>query len=123
MARILIVEDNLDLLNMMRELLAGQHDVVTAGSGEEALDYTRSEDFDLVLLDIQLPGIDGIATGREIKRSLEDVRILVITALAQAEDAREIVDSGCCDAYMTKPATVAQIRDAVDGLLGAGTAE
>lgn len=123
MARILIVEDNLDLLQMMEELLEPEHDVVTATSGEGALENADEAEFDLVLLDIQLPGMDGVETGRALKRAQNSVPILVITALAQADDAQQIVDSGCCDDYMTKPATMAEIQQRVDHLLAAGTAE
>jgi len=121
LARILIVEDNEDLLRMMQELLAIRHDVETTGEGESALALVEQTAFDLVLLDIQLPGIDGVETGRRIKMRRPEVPILVLTARAQADDAEEILRSGCCDAYLAKPATVNQIRDAVEELLAAGS--
>ena len=117
MARILIVEDNLDLLHTMSELLSDEHEVMMTDLGETALEMAQSQRPDLVMLDIQLPGIDGLETGRRLKGSLGAVPILVLSALAQNEDTREILESGCCDAYLSKPASLSKIRAKVDQLL------
>lgn len=118
MARILIVEDNLDLLYTMSELLSEEHEVMTTDLGETALEMVIRDRPDLVMLDIQLPGIDGLETGRRIKGSIGPVPILVLSALAQNEDTRHILESGCCDAYLAKPAPLAKIRAKVEELLG-----
>ena len=118
MARILIVEDNLDLLYTMSELLSEEHEVMTTDLGETALEMVMKDRPDLVMLDIQLPGIDGLETGRRIKGSIGPVPILVLSALAQNEDTRHILESGCCDAYLSKPAPLAKIRAKVEELLG-----
>lgn len=118
MARILIVEDNLDLLRTMSELLSEEHEVMTTDLGETALEMVERDRPDLVMLDIQLPGIDGLETGRRIKGSIGPVPILVLSALAQNEDTRQILESGCCDAYLAKPAPLAKIRAKVEELLG-----
>ena len=70
------------------------------------------------MLVIQLPGIDGLETGRRLKDSIGQVPILVLSALAQSEDTRQILESGCCDAYLAKPAPLAKIRAKVEELLG-----
>lgn len=118
MARILIVEDNLDLLQTMSELLSDEHEVMTTDLGETALEIVERSRPDLVMLDIQLPGIDGLETGRRIKGSIGPVPILVLSALAQSDDTRHILESGCCDAYLAKPAPLAKIRAKVEELLG-----
>jgi two-component system cell cycle response regulator DivK len=119
MARILIVEDNLDLLTILRELLGDEHEVATARRGEEAIARAREFEPELVILDLQLPSMDGIEAGRWIKRELapRPVEILALTALAQAGDPEAILASGCCDAYMAKPASLSEIREKVSELL------
>lgn len=116
MARILIVEDNLDLLHTMSELLSEEHEVMTADHGERAVEMVEQDRPDLVMLDIQLPGIDGLETGRRIKHSIGPVPILVLSALAQSADPR-IREAGCCDAFLSKPAPLAKIRATVEELL------
>jgi two-component system cell cycle response regulator DivK len=122
MARILIVEDNADLLSVLRDLLGRDHEVETARRGEDAV--ARAPEFrpDLVILDLQLPSMDGIEAGRWIKRELapEGVPILALTALVQAGDPEAILRSGCCDAYMAKPASIEAIRRKVAELLDGG---
>lgn len=121
MAKILIVEDNADLRAILRELLGMEHEVETARRGEEAIDKARTFEPDLVILDLQLPSMDGIEAGRWIKKELapRQVPILALTALAQAGDPEAVLRSGCCDAYMAKPASLDSIRERVDELLRA----
>lgn len=122
MAKILIVEDNPDLLTILRELLGADYEVVTARRGEEAIAKAKEVRPDLVILDLQLPSMDGIEAGRWIKEELAPKRvpILALTALAQAGDPEAILRSGCCDAYMAKPASLEDIRRKVEELLGPG---
>ena len=122
MARILIVEDNADLLEILREVMSADHEVITAHRGEDAIRQARDNRPDLVILDLQLPAMDGIEAGRSIKRELgpDGVVILALTALAQMGDSEAVLRSGCCDAYLSKPASLAEIRAMVDDLLGGG---
>lgn len=124
MARILIVEDNPDLLQVLRELLGREHELSTMRRGEEAVAKAREFAPDLVILDLQLPGMDGIEAGRWIKRELSprQVPILALTALAQSGDPEMVLRSGCCDSYLAKPASIDAIRRRVAELLG-GEAE
>lgn len=84
--------------------------------GERAIEMVEQNRPDLVMVDIQLPGIDGLETGRRIKRSIGPVPILVLSALAQNQDPR-ILEAGCCDAFLSKPAPLSKIRAKVDELL------
>ena len=120
MAKILIVEDNLDLLAILRDLLSSDYEVETARRGEEAIARAREFEPDLVILDLQLPSMDGIEAGRWINKEMlpKRVAILALTALAQAGDPEAILRSGCCDAYMAKPASWHEIRRRVSDLLG-----
>jgi CheY-like chemotaxis protein len=117
MARILVVEDNPDLLAILRDLLALDHEVETARRGEDAIARARELDPDLVIMDMKLPSMSGIEAGRWIKQELGDVPILALTAMAQSGDADMVLRSGCCDAYMAKPASLADIRRKVEELL------
>ena len=118
-ARILIVEDNVDLLTILQEVLSADYEVVTADSGEAAVALAQTLDPDLVLLDIHLPGISGIEAGTQIKQNAapRSVPILVLTALAQKDDDGGLLASGCCDAVMLKPAPLPIIRAKVHELL------
>ena len=120
MAGILIVEDNRDLAAILRELLSTEHEVRTARRGEDAVRMVRERAPDLVIMDLQLPGMDGIETGRWIKQEVP-VPILVLTALASAGDPQRVLASGCCDAYMAKPASLAALRRKVNELLAERT--
>ncbi|HUG41853.1 MAG TPA: response regulator [Longimicrobiales bacterium] len=121
MAKILIVEDNPDLLVILRDLLASEHQVQTARRGEEGIEAARLLQPDVVIMDLQLPAMSGIEAGRWIKQELGDVPILALTALAQSGDSEMVLRSGCCDAYMAKPASLADIRRKVNELLRSGT--
>lgn len=118
-ARILIVEDNPDLLAILKELLSLEYEVATARRGEDAISIAKEFRPSLVLLDLQLPGIDGMETGKWIKREMapEHVPIIVLTALVGDGEREAILACGCCDAYMAKPASLPEIRGKVQELL------
>lgn len=118
--KVLIIEDNADLLRILEQLLSAEYEVTTARRGEDGVQIATSLRPDLVILDLQLPQMDGIEAGRWIKREVENVRILVLTALAGPGEADAILASGCCDAYMAKPAPLAEIRSRVTELLLSG---
>lgn len=119
MAKILIVEDNVDLLMILKDLLGTEHEVRTARRGEEAIDLALEFQPDLIILDLQLPSMDGIEAGRWIKQEFapREIPILALTALVQEGDAEAILRSGCCDDYMAKPASLESIRKRVADLL------
>lgn len=118
--RVLIVEDNADLLHILEQVLSADYDVLTARRGEDGVALARTMHPDLVILDLQLPGMDGIETGRWIKREQPALPILVLTALNGKGEADMVLKSGCCDAYMAKPAPLEAIRAQVAELIAAG---
>ena len=119
MAKILIVEDNTDLLIILRDLLSIEYEVSTARTGEEAIKLAERFQPDAVILDLQLPAMDGMEAGRWIKtRSApRHVAVLALTGLAGAGDAEAILKCGCCDDYLAKPAALATIKAKVSELL------
>ena len=106
--RILIVDDDPQIRRAMRTTLATEdYEVADAGSGEDALERIHSEIYDLVLLDINMPGITGIETCRLI-RLVSDVCIIMMTVRNKESDKVAALDVGADD-YVTKPFSVPEM--------------
>ena len=109
MKRVLVVEDNEMNMQLVEFLLEeGGYQIVKAASGEEALAVARGgEPVDLILMDIHLPGIDGVSVVRELKRDerTRGVPILALTAHAMRGDKDRFLQAGC-DGYISKPIDV-----------------
>jgi two-component system, cell cycle response regulator DivK len=105
MAKILLVEDNEMNRDMLsRRLIKKGYEVVMALDGEQALEMTRAEAPDLILMDISLPGLDGWEATRRLKARPETqaIPIIALTAHAMAGDREKCLEAGCND-YDTKP--------------------
>lgn len=101
-ARIMIVDDDPQIRRVLRTALVAQsYEVVDARNGEEALDKFRAEKVDLVILDVNMPRMNGLETCRTI-RSTSDVAIIMLTVRDAESDKVEALDAGADD-YMTKP--------------------
>ena len=121
---VLIVEDNEKNMKLARDVLQHQgHATLEARSGEEGLRLAIDHRPDLILLDIQLPGMDGIAVLRRIREqpSLDAVPVMAVSAPVMPEDPRHI-DSPGFDAYMTKPVALKPFLAEVERLLANGRA-
>ena len=119
MARILVVEDNAANMKLTVMLLQQVgHSVLCAGDAEAGLTMARSELPDLILMDIQLPEMDGLAAARLLKQDAATTAIPVIalTAMAMRED-RLLSERAGCDGYITKPLRYQQLYEAIDALL------
>src|SRR3974390_2781383 len=117
--RILVVEDHEDNRQILRVLLGSAgYQMIEAHDGETALTTAASERPDLILMDIQLPGLDGYEATRRIKAdpALRAIPIIVVTSYALSGAAVKAREAGC-DAYVTKPfsprALLAKIREYV----------
>jgi two-component system cell cycle response regulator DivK len=118
-ARILVVEDNALNLKLIRDVLEYLgYDVVEARSGEEGLEAARAVPPDLVLMDLQLPGIDGIETLRLLRQEVlgGDVPVVAVTAFAMAADRQRVALAGF-DGHIEKPISVAALPTLIDGYL------
>ncbi len=105
MTRILVVEDQEDNRQILRDLLTNAgYDLVEAENGEEALTAAERQRPDLILMDIQLPVLDGYEATRRLKAhpELRATPIIVITSYALSGDEDKAFAAGC-DAYVTKP--------------------
>jgi CheY-like chemotaxis protein len=115
MRRILVVEDNPLNLKLVRDVLqfAG-YDVIEAQSGEEGIRVAHEYPPDLVLMDLQLPGIDGTETLRRLRQGSlgRDVPVVAVTAFAMAED-RERASLAGFDGYIEKPISVRALPEQV----------
>jgi two-component system OmpR family response regulator len=101
--RILVVEDEARMAALLRQGLTEEgHSVTVAMEGREALSLAESGPFDLVLLDVMLPGIDGFTVARRLRAGHNQTPILMLTARDATEDIVEGLDLGADD-YLTKP--------------------
>jgi CheY-like chemotaxis protein len=121
--RILVVDDNKINLRLMTAILEKLgHRVAIAESGQEALDILAAQTFDIVLMDIQMPGLDGVETTRQIRaRETGDDRlpIIAVTAHAMAGDRERYLAAGMDD-YLTKPIQRAELIEAIARFRAAG---
>jgi two-component system response regulator MprA len=115
-SKILVVEDDVRLAATLERVLESDgHDVVLAADGFEALRQARVRRFDLVVLDVMLPGLDGIAVCRRL-RATGPVPILMLTALVGTAERVRGLDSGADD-YLVKPFAYEELRARVRALL------
>jgi two-component system response regulator AtoC len=106
--RLLLIDDDKSLLESYTVLFEDEFQVYTAESGETGLDLLRHEDVRIVLLDIRLPGIDGIEVLRRIKTLDENVDVIMITAVKNVRVAVEAIKLGAYD-YIVKPFEIDEI--------------
>jgi two-component system, cell cycle response regulator DivK len=113
--RILVIEDNEKNLKLVRDILEySGYEVVAAKTGEDGVDAAFHCAPDLVLMDLQLPGIDGVEALRQLRETSSiDVPVVAVTAFAMRDDRQRVLDAGF-DGYLEKPISVrdfpAQVR-------------
>ena len=115
--RILVIEDQEDNRRIVRDLLTSVgYELIEAVSGEEGVSLAEREQPDLILMDIQLPGLDGYEATRRIKANpaLEKIPIIAVTSYALSGDDVKARAAGCDD-YVSKPfsprALLAKVRE------------
>ena len=122
MSVILIVEDNEKNMKLVRDILRHNgHTTLEAVTGEEGVRLALSERPDLVLMDIQLPDIDGIEALRRIRaeRTADAIPVVAVSASVMPDDQQKIVTSGF-DAFVTKPINLKQFLETVKRFLAGG---
>lgn len=120
--RILVVEDNPLNLKLVRDVLGvAGYEVIAAGSGEEGLEIVASTTPDLVLMDLQLPGIDGREALSRMRHGglARDIPVVAVTAFAMASDRENALAAGF-DGFIEKPISVRELPSQVAGYLNAG---
>jgi two-component system cell cycle response regulator DivK len=109
--RILVVEDQEDNRQIIRDLLsATDYEIIEAESGEQALEAVARQRPDLILMDIQLPGMDGYEATRQIKAdpTLRSITIIAVTSYALSGEEQKARAAGC-DEYVPKPYSPRQL--------------
>lgn len=116
--RVLVVEDNPDNLITVRALLSDKFDVLEATDGIKGLEMARNHVPDLILMDIALPGLDGIAVFKAIRKDarLEHIPVIALTASAMIQDRETILAHGF-DAFIAKPVDSALFFDIINETL------
>jgi DNA-binding response OmpR family regulator len=115
--RILVVEDEAAIATSVRDLLiAVGHAADIATTGREAIEYAGAYPYDLIVLDVVLPGLDGRSVARALRASGYPAPILMLTALAEVDDTVKGLDAGADD-YLAKPFAASELHARVRALL------
>ncbi len=123
--RVLIVEDNPLNRKLIRDILIFQgYDVVEAPSGEEGIELARVNAPDIVLMDLQLPGIDGYQTMRRLRAEPHSapMAIIAVTAFAMKDDRDRALAAGF-DGYLSKPIDVRRLSEQLTSIVAAEAAD
>ena len=117
--KILIVEDNPQNMRLLEIVLSSKnYTLFKATDGEEALDMAIKEQPDLIIMDIQLPKMNGLEVTRKLRKNptFSHTPIIAVTAYAMKGDKEEIIESGC-DAYLSKPIDIHALPKMIDKML------
>ena len=115
--RILVVDDDPKIRTVVRRGLAYEgYRVVEAGSGEEGLEKAREHLPDLIILDVMMPGMDGLEVTRRLRSSGDEIAILMLTARDEVKDRVEGLETGADD-YLVKPFSFEELLARVHALL------
>lgn len=113
---ILVAEDNDSNFRLIESILRKDYLLIHAWNGQEAVDMFKEHDPQLILMDINMPVMDGYEATREIRRYSTRVPIIAVTAFAYASDEQQVMKNGF-DAYMAKPINAGQLRTKVSSIL------
>ena len=121
MSKILIIEDEAAIRRVLTKILSEENEsykVEEAEDGLQGLEKVKNEDYDLILMDIGLPGIDGWTATRRIKDNpaTKHIAVIALTAHAMTTDREKASESGCDD-YETKPIDFTRLFEKLDSLL------
>ncbi len=116
--KLLIVEDNLELLMLMQQALKSQYRVYIAKNGKEAIKILQTKKLDLVISDVMMPEMDGYELTRTIKgnSNYSHLPIILLTAKTQEEDEKEALEAGA-DEYLTKPFRLSDLRLRINNMI------
>ena len=117
---VLLVEDEVELLHLMKSLLEVDYKVFTAENGKQGLDVLKENSIDLIISDIMMPEMDGIEFCKIIKSDMEtcDIPVILLTAKNQQRDQIEAYDSGA-NAFISKPFNLSVLHARISNLLKA----
>ena len=117
MKQLLIVDDQLGIRMLLKEVFAQEgYEISLASNGYEALKIIEEKQIDGVLLDMKIPGMDGIQILKKIKEKSTDIPVMMMTAYGELNLIQEAMSLGS-SLYFTKPFDIFEVRDAVNNLL------
>ena len=117
-SRVLVVDDESSIRELLQKTLAlAEYDVDTAPDGRAALERLRLGNYDLLIADLKMPGMDGLTLIREARRLIADLPVIIITGFSTESSAIEAVNLGVAG-YLTKPFRVPQVLAAAARALG-----
>ena len=116
--KLLVVEDNLELLMLMQQLLKSTYRVYIARNGKEALKIIKEKELDLIISDVMMPEMDGLELTRSIKseQNYNHLPIILLTAKTQEEDIKEALQNGA-DEYLKKPFRLGDLKLRIDNII------
>ncbi|MBT2646473.1 response regulator transcription factor [Bacillus sp. ISL-34] len=114
--KVLVVEDNVSLLESIRQILTDEYEVDTADNGEDGLFMAQQSIYDIIILDVMLPGIDGFEIVRKIREAKIDTSVLFLTAKDALEDRVRGLEMGGDD-YLVKPFQAPELKARIRALL------
>lgn len=116
--RVLVADDEASIRELLgRTLALAEYDVDVVVDGRSALDRLRVDNYDLLIADLRMPGVDGLQLIREARRFNTSMKVIIITGYSSESAAIEAVNLGV-NGYLTKPFRVAQVLSAVGKALG-----
>lgn len=118
---VLCIEDHPDNMTLVRRILQSEHyTLIEARTGFQGILVAESQDVDVILLDVNLPDIDGYEVARRLRAStktmLASIPIIAVTANAMKGDAQKALDAGC-NLYMSKPINIQDLIEKVKNLV------
>lgn len=117
MKKILVAEDTDSNFLLLSIILRKEYDIYRAHDGLEAVELSKGMTFDMILMDIKMPLMDGLAATREIREFNRNIPIIALTANAYDSDRDKAFEAGCND-YMAKPIMAQALRAMIDKYLG-----
>jgi DNA-binding NtrC family response regulator len=111
--RILLVDDELVFANNLLKLLSKRgYDTVVVYNGTDAVNMVGEKEFDVIILDMKMPGMDGIATLKEIKKKTPSVEVVILTGHSSVESGIEGMQLGAFD-FLMKPVSIDDLQEKV----------
>jgi excisionase family DNA binding protein len=116
--RVLVADDEASIRELLGKTLAlAEYHVDSVPDGQSALDRLRTDNYDLLIADLRMPGVDGLQLIREARRYSATLKVIIVTGYSSESAAIEAVNLGV-NGYLTKPFRVAQVLSAVAKVLG-----
>lgn len=119
--RVLLVDDEKEVIEVCKEMLeALGYEVLVAGAGTQAVSVVQNDvkGIDLMILDVVMPGMDGVQTYDAVRHLKPDMRVLVCSGLAPKEEIRQMIDNGCRD-FLLKPFDIAKLSEKIESVFSA----